>query len=150
MSVAINTALFAEATRRKYRFNTGYGGSLSVEDVWDLPLKARMNRSEPSLNELAQTLTDQVEQLPKKNFVDDDEVAAKADPQNYASKLEIVLAVISIKKGEAKAKTAATVNASQVAELDALILRKQQAALEDLSVEELQAKRNSLAAASVG
>jgi len=148
MSVSINTAVFAEATRRKYRFHTGYGGSLSVEDIWDLPLKARANRSEASLNELAQTLTDQVEQLPKRNFVDDDEVTAKADPNNYAAKLEIVLAIISVKKAEAKAKTNAAVNASKVAELDAIIERKQQAELENLSVEELQKRRAELAASA--
>jgi hypothetical protein len=148
MSVSINTAVFAEGTRRKFRFPMGaaQGGSISIEDVWDLPLKARANRNEASLNELAQILTDQVEQLPKRNFVDDDEVAAKADPNNYAAKLEIVLAIISVKKAEAKAKTTAAVNASQVAELDAIIARKQQAELENLSVEELQKRREALAA----
>jgi hypothetical protein len=143
--ININFALFAEATRRKLRFPIG--GSISVEDVWDLPLKPRGNRPEPSLNELAQILTDQVEKLPKRNFIDDDEEqAAKADPTHLATKLEIVLAVIRVKKAEAKAKEGAVAQASQLSELDALIARKRQDALANLSLEELEKRRSEIAA----
>jgi hypothetical protein len=119
--ININFALFAEATRRKLRFPIG--GSISVEDVWDLPLKPRGNRPEPSLNELAQILTDLVEKL-----------------------LEIVLAVIRVKKAEAKAKEGAVAQASQLSELDALIARKRQDALANLSLEELEKRRSEIAA----
>ena len=142
--ININFALFAEATRRKLRFPIN--GSISVEDVWDLPLKPG-KRPEPSLNELAQILTDQVEKLPKRNFIDDDEEqAAKADPTHLATKLEIVLAVIRVKKAEAKAKEGAAVQASQLNEIDALIARKRQDALANLSLEELEKRRSEIAA----
>lgn len=149
MNASINTALFAEATRRKYRFPIN--GLISVEDVWDLPLKARPTRNEPSLNELAQILTDSVEALPKRNFIDDEaDAASKSDPQHLAAKLEIVLAVIQVKKEEAKAKTSAAVQAGQLSELDALIARRKQDDLAGKSVAELEAMRAALVGASVG
>lgn len=139
----MNNNLFATATRKKLRFPIG--GSISVEDVWDLPLKARANRpTEPSLNELAVILNDHVEALPRRSFVDDEDETQAADPHDVVLKLEIVKTIIAVKKAEAKAKEGAAVKAGQVSELDALIARKRQAEMENLSLEELEARRKAL------
>jgi hypothetical protein len=145
------TNLFAICARRKYRFPfPGKTSTLSVEDVWDLPLKARVGRTEPSLNELAQILNELVESLPKRSFVDDEDATKPSDPDHAVHKLEIVKAIIATKKDEAKSREGAAVQAGQISELDALIARKKAAELESLPLEELERRRNAVAAASLG
>lgn len=131
--------LFAFATRNKLRFPIS--GSISVEDVWDLPLKAKREGS-PSLDELAQTLDDAVQTLPRRSFVDDSEGTSEKSVAQL--KLDLVLFVIDVKKREAAGKQAAVVRESQARQLDELIARKQNQELEGKSVEELRALRDSL------
>lgn len=137
--------LFAVATRRKYRFpatgNTG--GTLNVEDVWDLNLKAKREGA-ASLDELAQKLDDEVQKLPRRSFVDDN--ATESSDTDARNKLEIVLHIIQVKKAEAKANETAAVRAGEAAKLDALIQRKENQELENLDITELQKRRAALTA----
>lgn len=135
-----NAVLFMIATRMQYRFPIS--GSITVEDVWQLPLKPRQGRREPSLEELAQTLHERLEALPKRSFVDDE--TATTDPENLSTKLEIVKIIIQTKKTEAQAKQGAVAKASKLNELDALIARRKQDEMAGKSVEELEAMRNAI------
>lgn len=138
--------LFAFAARRKLRFQE-LGGSLSVEDVWDLPLKAVSANRQNSLDLLAQKLQEQVDRIPRRSFVDDEQTEA-SDPSYAKEKLEIVLAIIAVKKAERKAREGEAQRNAEASQLDALIARKQNQELENLSIEELQKRRAALTAAA--
>lgn len=131
--------IFAIATRKKLRFPVA--GSLSVEDVWDLPLKAR-REGQLNLDGLAFALNEVVEKQPRKSFVDD--APTTADNSDDALRLAIVLEIISVKKAELAAKENEAVRAGRANQLDELIARKQNQELEGKSLEELQAMRNAL------
>lgn len=132
--------LFAYATRKKLRFPIG--GQISVEDVWDLPLKAK-REGQPSLDELAQTLDDQVRASPRRSFVDD-EGSEPSEKSLTQIKLDIVLAVIAVKKEEANAKETAVVRAGQARVLDEAIQRKKDEKLGSMTLEELEVERAKL------
>lgn len=131
--------IFAVATRRKLRFPIA--GSISIEEVWDLPLKAS-REGHPDLNTLAQILHDKVEKLPRRSFVDED--VQTSENSEEVLKLEIVKEIIAIKKAEVSERQTAAVNAAKRRDLDAIIARKKDAALENLSVEELEKIRADL------
>lgn len=131
--------IFAVATRRKLRFPIS--GSISVEDVWDLPLKSKRDHG-ADLDKLAQILDAEVEKLPRRSFVDEE--VQTSENSEVLLKLEIVKAIIATKKEEAASKQAEVVNAAKLRDLDALIARKKDAALENLSVEELEKLRANL------
>jgi hypothetical protein len=135
--------IFAIATRKKLRFPAvgRLAGLLSVEDVWDLPLKAKRD-GDASLNELALLLDAEVAKQPRKSFVDDETTDTVVTGDSL--RLEIVLAIIAVKKEEAKVKESAVVRAGQIQQLDQLITQKQNEALAGKSIEELQAMRAAL------
>lgn len=143
MATVQNTELFITAIRQNYLFPIL--GAINIIDVFRLPLKARPNRDEPSLNELAQTLQDRLDALPKRNFVDDNE---DGDEDNLAAKLEIVKEVIAIKKAESKAAESAVVNAGKLRELDSLIAARRSEELAKTPLEELEAQRAALLGAA--
>lgn len=131
--------IFAVATRRKLRFPIS--GSITVEDVWDLPLKSKRDHG-ADLDKLAQILDAEVEKLPRRSFVDEE--VQTSENSEVLLKLEIVKAIIATKKEEASSKQTEIVNAAKRRDLDALIARKKDAALESLSVEELEKIRDNL------
>lgn len=122
------------AIRKKYRFPS-VQGELTPEQLYDLPLKSK-RASDADLNSVAVALHQEIKLVADTSFVDDDVPPASADLQN---RFELVKHIIDVKKREiAAAKVAAQNNAARV-KIAEIRNRKQDAALEDKSIEELDA-----------
>lgn len=124
--------IFEQATRQKLRFDTPIG-KLSVEDLWDLPLTARGTK--PSLDSLAIDLDEQLEKGKNKSFVS----GAKKDPV-VQLRFDIVKSIIDTRVAENKAKTEQKQRETEIAKISDTLAKKKDAALEDLSVEALEAR----------
>ena len=123
------------AIRNKYRFDSSKG-SLNVEDLFDLPLTSAKG---VSLDEIAISLDRQLRETPT-SFVTQ-RTAVNAALQE---KLDIVKYVISTKLAENEARNNANRIAAERARLTELIVRKQESAEAELSVEELKARLDLL------
>jgi hypothetical protein len=124
--------MFDKATRLKLRFETPKG-SLSTEDLWDLPLTN--GRSNASLNEIAKGISRQLKENVDEDFVNQ---SRKAD-EVLELKLDIVKHVIAIRIAENDAAKLAAEKREKKQRLMDLIARKQDEQLEGKSLEELQA-----------
>lgn len=119
---------FKEATRMKLRVNTSVG-ELSVEQLWDL-----------SLTKLATAIKNVKKQLQKDNddelsFLDEDKKVDKVVQLTFDVLKEIYLT----KKAEQDEARTALERKANNEKIMAIIAKKQESQLEDMSVEELQA-----------
>jgi hypothetical protein len=126
-------SIFEQASKEALRFSTT-SGSISTEDLWNLPLTSTKGLN---LKVIAESLAIQLEKQPVKtlDFFDSAEVA---DP-TLQLRFDIVKHIVTSKVAEAKAKTAEKVRDSQRSQIKALIQDKENEALKGLSVEELKA-----------
>lgn len=122
--------LFLKASRIKLRFQTKRG-SITVEDLWDLPLTS--NTGKVNLDELAIEAFNKIEQTPTVSFVT---TVSKAD-SIAELQLEILKYVISVKQAENSEKLQANAKAAEKQKLLEILSRKQDAAKENLSEQEL-------------
>lgn len=131
--------LLLKASRKKYRFPSSRG-PLLLEQLWDLPLQSK---SGFSLDNVAQTLDEQLQTAGRTSFVDKGDNPAKTE---LADKLAIVVLVIETIQGENKA--AREVAAKRV-ERDMLIEAlhdKKKSEILGLSSAELEARIKALEA----
>jgi len=126
---------FLVATRNKFRFATPKG-HVTVEDLWDLPLTSK---SGADLNTVAQTLYKEAQEAATPSFV-----APVKTTSDAALKLEVVKEVIAVRLAEAAERAQAADKAAKKQTLLAAIQRKQEAAVESLSLAELQAMVDAL------
>jgi len=122
--------LFADAVRAKVRFDT-VRGCLSVEDLWDLPLTSPRGLS---LDTLARTLYRELQETKEASFVDD------PPPANTVAQLrfDLVKYIIDVKKAERQVAVMEAERAARKARLLKVLAHKQDAALEQHSIEELE------------
>lgn len=125
--------MFEKATRLKLRF-TSPVGSLSVEDLWDLPLTSK---NKVNLDDIAIQVNRLIKDKKEESFV----CSVKTDEVNEL-RLEIIKHIISVRMEENKAKLEATQKAEQKAKIREVLAKKQDDALNGLSVEELEAMLN--------
>lgn len=125
--------LFIKATRLKLRFQTTRG-SITVEDLWDLPLSSTTGKV--NLDQLAVNAFNAIEKAPQFSFV---KAVTKGDDINEL-RLEILKYVISVKQTENSAKLQANARAAEKQKLLELLQRKQEDKLGELSEEELKAR----------
>lgn len=131
--------IFEKASRLKLTFATKRG-HLSVEQLWDLPLKG----TDVSLNSLAvglkKTLSKDEDFV---DLVDGDSTNTAATVQRSHDKLrfDILLHIISVLKAERDEKVLAESRASQLRAIDEAIAARQQQDLVTGSVEDLLKKR---------
>lgn len=131
MSKNTNT-LFERALRAKTRFPSPRG-SLTLEQLWDVPLRSA--RDDFNLNTIAQAVDADLQKSTKKDFVDG---GANPEATNVKLAFEIVEHVIETKKDEeAAAKTRAD-NKQEREKLLKILAEKQEGKLSDLSEKELQ------------
>ena len=116
--------MFEKASRLKLRFN--YKGICTVEDLWDMPL-SDLDSIFKSMN--AHLKTQKEESLLKKRS-EEDEVAALM--------VEIVKHVVGVRLAEQEARENATLKAARKQKLLGIIEEKQDGALRDMSVEDLE------------
>ena len=90
------TNIFEVATRQKYRFP--YKGSISVEDMWDLPVT--------ELDSIFKTLNAKAKQAQEESLL---ESKTKEDEET-AIKIQIVRHIVGMKQAEAQAREKAKEN----------------------------------------
>lgn len=125
--------MFEIASRKKLRFDT-IRGSLSVEDLWDLPLIAQEGRL--SLDALAVNLFNQLQTQPTSmSFVNQ----VTSDVKDALQlKFDIVRHILDIKKKELEDRLAAKANSERKQRLLALIAQKEDQQLAETSLEDLR------------
>jgi hypothetical protein len=131
-------SIFEQASRAQVRFTTPKG-SLTVEDLWDLPLTTTRDGA-ASLDNIAKALSKQIREADTESFVTP---ATKAD-EVLKLKLEIVKHVIAVRLEENAVELAKKTKAATKQKLLEVLDRKKNAQLENLSVEEIEATIASL------
>lgn len=122
--------LFVMAARDKYRFP--FKGLISVEDLWDLSVK--------NLDTIFKALNAEAKQASEESLL---ETKSAADTELEA-KIEIIKYIVKVKQNEAKQKAVAAANNEQKRRINEIIASKQDQALQNMSIDELIAMRDSL------
>ena len=123
--------MFEQAARLKLRFETALG-SLTIEDLWDLPLTGKKE----NLDNIAIGLSKQVREESTESFV----VKATKANEELELKFAIVKHVIEVKLAEQTAAKMAADNKATRARLTEILAHKEDQELEGLSKEELRAR----------
>lgn len=129
--------MFEKASRLKLRFPSPKG-SLSVEDLWDLPLTSTTGKA--NLDDLARTLHQSLESQKVGSFV----TKATSAETGIQLRFDIVLHVINARLAEIEAaaqREAARAKKQQIMEI---ISRKETESLSNVSLDELRAMLGSL------
>jgi hypothetical protein len=123
--------IFEYATRNKIRFASSRG-ELSVEQLWDVPLRSSNGFD---LNAVAKTASKELKAITEENFV---ETARTAEHTRREIALTLVKHVIETRLGEEKAAATRAERAQEKAKLLAILAEKQDGKLSELSEKELQ------------
>jgi len=129
--------IFEKATREKFRYPS-VKGLLTTEQLWELPLTAK---SVFSLDDVAKAVNAELKAIDTESFVATETNPAKA---TLETKLEVVKHVIAIRLTEDQAAKAAAAKKLEKEKLLAVLGRKQDAVLENLTEAELLARINNL------
>lgn len=125
--------MFEKASRLKLRFVSPQG-SLSAEDLWDLPLtSSRANTA--SLNNIAKDVSRQLKAEGEEDFVNPKSGADEV----LRLKLDLVKHIIQTRQSENEAAATIADRKEKKARLLELIARKQDQQLEGKPLEELEA-----------
>lgn len=116
--------IFEVATRKRFRFN--YKGVLTVEDLWTLDVKA--------LDVIFKGLNSQAKQSQEESLLD----AKTEEDKELLQKIEIVKFIVAYKLSMAERVKKAQETKAKNQKIMELIDKKKDAALENLSVEELE------------
>jgi hypothetical protein len=117
--------MFETAIRTKMRFP--YKGMISVEDLWDLPLR--------ELDSVFKTLNKQVKQSQEESLLS---VKSKED-ETLETQISIVRYIVSVKIFEAETAKQAKEQREKKQKIMELIAAKKEEALGNKSIEELEA-----------
>jgi len=131
--------VFEQASRLKLRFTT-VRGSLSVEDLWDLPLTSATGKV--NLDDIAKQLNREMRASTEEiSFVE-----PTATPRNTELRLgfDIVKHVIEVKVAERTTALAASKKRETKQKILEIIAAKQDDALQSKSLEELQALADAM------
>lgn len=135
MTTTVNP--FEQAARQKLRFPT-LRGEQSVEVLWDMPLSSK---SGFDLDSVAKAVNSELKQQAEESFVHTSTNPRKA---TLELQLELVKYIITSKQAELAAREAATANHAKRQKLLSILSQKEDAALENLTPEELKAQIQAL------
>jgi len=121
---------FEIAVRNKYRFP--YKGMITVEDLWDLNVT--------QLDSIFKTLNAQVKQEKEESLL----TTKSAADTELENKIFIIRYIVATKQADAEKAKKAKETKAEAQKLMDIIGRKQDEALEGMSIEELQAKLAAL------
>lgn len=125
--------IFENASRNKLRFETSKG-NLTVEQLWDLPMTSEKGLS---LNEIGTGIQRAIREMGEDSLIS---TGANPDKAKATLRLDLIKHIIAIKQEEnAKARKASS-DKAEADRLKGILARKQEAADENLSPEELQAR----------
>ena len=119
--------LFEIATRSKYRFK----GSLSVEDLWDLP--------STQLDAIYRAMTKELREQGGESLMQKDN-----DNTVLTNKIEIIKHIFLVKQEEIAARKAAEENRNKRQRIMEILEQKRDASLQNMSEEDLQKMLNGL------
>lgn len=128
--------IFHYALRNKLRFKV-QRGTITTEQLWDLPLNSRTG---DSLESVARDLYAEISSLPAVPFT----TTAPVTQTHAERRLEVVKAVIADKQKEASARAEATLRAQEVERLRDALAQKKGEALASMSIEEIEARLKEL------
>lgn len=120
----MTTNIFEFATRNKLRFP--FKGQISVEDLWELPLK--------SLDAIFKTLNAQVKQAKEESLLE----TKTAEDTVLEVQIAIIRHIVSVKQKEKKLREQAAENKAQRERIMSIIADKKDEALKNSSIEELE------------
>lgn len=126
-----NTNLFMIATRNKYRYP--YKGLISTEDLWDLSLQ--------DLDTIFKNLNSQLKALGEESLLVEVEDKGAAVLRN---KIDIIKYILRAKLEAKTRNEQAAANAAKRQRIMEVIASKEDAALRDMSVEDLTKMLNEL------
>jgi hypothetical protein len=129
----MNNNIFEYATRSKLRFASPRG-ELSVEQLWDIPLRSK---DDFNLNTLAKTANKALKDITEESFV---ESKKTAEHTRREMALEVVKYIIDIKLTEEKAAETHAARKQEKEKLLEILAEKQAGKLSELSEKELQRK----------
>lgn len=118
-----NNELFINATRNNYQFP--FRGMINVIDLWDLSLT--------NLDSVFKTLNAEVKKSEEESLLN---IKSKEDEEIF-NKIEIVKYIVSVKLDEKKKREDAKKNAEMRQRLLEIKAKRQDAALENMSDEDL-------------
>ena len=131
-------SLFEKASRQKLRFPSVVG-NLTTEQLWDLPLQTSSDKR-PSLKAIATELQKQLgDQSSGLDFFD----TPAGQDEIVKLQFDIVKSIVTTRIAESKAKSEEKARQTEKEKIAAIIAKKQEASLENKSIEELQAMLNS-------
>ena len=131
------STMFETATRTKIRF-TSTRGELSVEMLWDVPLRSRDGFD---LDAIAKSANKALKALTEESFVSTERTPAHAKAELT---LELVKYVISVKLAEEETAKKRAENKVEREKLLAILAEKQAGKLSELSEREIQKRINAL------
>ena len=121
--------MFEKAVRTKLRFDTSVG-SLSVEDLWDLPLTTK---GRPNLDDIARALHKKLRSGDDVSFV---ETERKSDATIQLA-FDIVKHIIDVRLAENAATRLEKERADKKQKIMSIIAAKQDESLQNMSLEDL-------------
>ena len=116
--------LFIMATRRKFRFP--FKGQVSVEDLWDMSVR--------DLDSVFKLLNSQIKQANEESLL----TTKSKEDTILEAQIAIVKYIVQVKQDDAAQAQNQMVQAEKKRRIMEIIANKQDAALQNLSVEELQ------------
>jgi hypothetical protein len=129
--------LFEIATRNKFRF-ASVKGELNVEQLWELKLT---ERNSFDLDNVARAVADELKAITETSFVKTNQNPKQAILE---AKLELVKYIIQVKQEEIAAATQRAHRTEEARKLRELLANKKDAALQELTTEEIQARLKEL------
>lgn len=134
--------LFELASRQKLRFSSAKG-DLTVEQLWDLPLiiTSPTRDVKADLDTLARSINHELKAQAEESFV-----VTKANPakDRLELALELVKHIIGVKLAEAEQAKKALENRAERQKLLAILGQKEDAALAELTPEQIKARLAAL------
>jgi tryptophanase len=122
--------MFEIATRTKMRFP--FRGQISVEDLWDLSVE--------NLDSIFKTLNSQVKKAKEESLL----ITKTKEDETLSTMIEIVKYIVTIKLAEENARIKAKEQKEKKQKIMEILSAKQDADLQNKSVDELQAMLNEL------
>jgi hypothetical protein len=122
--------MFETAVRNKFRFP--FKGMVSVEDLWDLSVE--------NLDSIFKTLNSQVKKVKEESLLD---TKTKED-ETLSTMIEIVKYIVNVKLAEEKTRLQAKELKDKKQKIMEILATKQDADLQNKSIEDLQAMLDEL------
>jgi hypothetical protein len=131
------TNIFEKATRRKLTF-ASVRGSLTVEDLWDLPLTSKNGCD---LDTIAKSVNRELKACEEESFV---ATAPNPRREDLELRLDILKHIITTRQAENQAALARKGRDAEVQRLTEILAKKQDEAMMGMTAEQIQARINEL------